>query len=430
MDYLEEAGLQQAALDYHAYPNPGKLSVVPTKPLRTQSDLALAYSPGVAAACHAVARAPHDAARYTARANLVAIVTNGTAVLGLGNIGPLAAKPVMEGKACLFKQFAGVDAFDLELDETDPDKLVDAIAMMEPTFGGINLEDIKAPECFYIERVLSERMRIPVFHDDQHGTAIVAAAAIRNGLRLVGKALAQATLVCSGAGAAAIACLDLLVALGLPRQNIVLLDSRGVVFEGRDAHMEPNKARYATGRAIRSLEEAAQGRDIFLGCSAAGLLSAAAVRALAPQPLILALANPEPEIRPEAVAAIRGDAIVATGRSDYPNQVNNVLCFPFLFRAALDVGATRITHAMKAACVDAIANLALQDVPAAISQLSAGRQMAFGRDYILPAPFDPRLLEWVAAAVAQAAMDDGVATRPIEDMNRYRQALRRLGGAA
>jgi malate dehydrogenase (oxaloacetate-decarboxylating)(NADP+) len=418
--------LDKAALDYHEFPNPGKISVVPTKPLATPGDLSLAYSPGVAAACLAIAADPGTARRFTSRGNLVGVITNGTAVLGLGNIGALAAKPVMEGKACLFKAYAGIDAFDIELAETDADKLVEAIAMMEPTFGGINLEDIKAPECFYIEQKLRERMSIPVFHDDQHGTAIVAAAAIRNGLRIAGKSLADAHIVCSGAGAAAIACLDLLIVLGVKKENITLVDSKGVVFVSRDAKMEPNKARYATTGSARTLAEAVAGKDIFLGCSAAGLLTQDAVKTLAPNALILALANPEPEIRPEEVHAVRTDCIVATGRSDYPNQVNNVLCFPFLFRGALDAGATKITDGMKAACVDAIADLALEEVPASVRATYPGRTLVFGAEYIIPTPFDNRLIERVAPAVAAAAMRDGVATREILDMPAYRASLRAL----
>jgi malate dehydrogenase (oxaloacetate-decarboxylating)(NADP+) len=427
----QQGVLDQDALDYHEYPNPGKISVVPTKALATPEDLSMAYSPGVAAACMAIADSEHPATaarRFTSRGNLVGVITNGTAVLGLGNIGPMAAKPVMEGKACLFKAYAGIDAFDLELASTNSDALIEAIAMLEPTFGGINLEDIKAPECFYIEQKLRERMSIPVFHDDQHGTAIVAAAAIRNGLRIAGKRLEDAKMVVSGAGAAAIACMDLLVVLGMKKENILLADSKGIVFVGRDEKMEPNKARYATTHAARTLEHAVVGQDIFLGCSAAGLLTPAGVKTLAPNALILALANPEPEIRPEVVAAVRSDCIVATGRSDYPNQVNNVLCFPFLFRGALDAGATKITDGMKAACVDAIADLALEDVPADVRATYPGRNLVFGAEYIIPTPFDNRLIERVAPAVAAAAMRDGVATREIKDMAQYRDSLRKLVG--
>jgi malate dehydrogenase (oxaloacetate-decarboxylating)(NADP+) len=418
--------LNQAALNYHEFPNPGKISVTPTKPLATPGDLSMAYSPGVAAACMAIAANPAAAERFTTRGNLVGVISNGTAVLGLGNIGALASKPVMEGKACLFKAYAGINAFDIELAETDPDKLIEAIAMMEPTFGGINLEDIKAPECFYIEQKLRERMSIPVFHDDQHGTAIVAAAAIRNGLRIAGKAFENAKLVCSGGGAAAIACLDLLVVLGMKKENIILVDSKGVVYPSRDTNMEVNKARYATDNPARTLADAVVGKDIFLGCSAAGLLTQDAVMTLAPNALILALANPEPEIRPEAVHAVRSDCIVATGRSDYPNQVNNVLCFPFLFRGALDAGATKITDGMKAACVDAIADLAMEDVPADVQATYPGRNLKFGAEYIIPTPFDNRLIERVAPAVAAAATRDGVATREVKDMVQYCEALRRL----
>jgi malic enzyme len=416
--------LTEKALAYHQFPTPGKISVTPTKSLANQSDLSLAYSPGVAAACEAIANDPADARRYTSRANLVGVISNGTAVLGLGNIGALASKPVMEGKACLFKQFAGIDVFDIELDETDPDKLIDAIAMMEPTFGGINLEDIKAPECFYIERQLSERMSIPVFHDDQHGTAIVASAAILNGLKLAEKDIGDTRLVCSGAGAAAIACLDLLVRLGLKKENILLVDSKGVVFEGRDERMEFNKGRYATTSTARSLADAVRDTDVFLGCSAAGLLTADMVATMGLRPLILALANPEPEIRPEAAHAVRSDAIVATGRSDYPNQVNNVLCFPFLFRGALDVGASRINEDMKRACVTALAALAHTPVPPEVAAAYPGRTLAFGPDYIIPTPFDPRLITELAPAVALAAMESGVARQPIADIEAYRESLR------
>ncbi len=411
------------ALAYHRTPLPGKISVVPTKALDDNRQLALAYSPGVAHASMAIHREPDQARLYTSRANLVGVITNGTAVLGLGNIGALASKPVMEGKACLFKKFAGIDVFDLEMAEHDPDKLIDAIAILEPTFGGINLEDIKAPECFYIESRLVERMNIPVFHDDQHGTAIVTSAALLNGLELAGKALGDIRIVCSGAGAAAIACLDLLVSLGMNREQILLLDSRGVVYQGRDDPMEPNKARFATQHAARTLEEAIAGSDVFLGCSAPGLLTAHMVQSMADDPVILALANPEPEIRPEVAQAIRSDCIVATGRSDYPNQVNNVLCFPFLFRGALDSGASRITPAMKVAAVHAIAELARREIPDAVARAYPGRVLGFGRDYIIPTPFDPRLVVEVATAVAEAAQASGVARHPIADMASYRSAL-------
>jgi malate dehydrogenase (oxaloacetate-decarboxylating)(NADP+) len=415
--------LKQSALAYHQNPRPGKISVTPTKPLSNQLDLSLAYSPGVAAACMAIYSEPLDAQKYTSRGNLVGVVTNGTAVLGLGNIGPLAAKPVMEGKGCLFKKFAGIDVFDIELNESDPDKLVEAIAMLEPTLGGINLEDIKAPECFYIEKKLRERMKIPVFHDDQHGTAIIASAAILNGLKVVGKALGNVKLVCSGAGAAAIACLDLLVNLGLTKENILVTDSKGVIYEGRD-NLDPSKARYAAHTDARTLADAIKGADVFLGCSSAGVLKPEMVKEMGTQPLILALANPEPEIRPEEAKKVRPDCIVATGRSDYPNQVNNVLCFPFIFRGALDVGATTITEEMKLACVRAIAELAEEtDQGDEVAKAYEGHSLEFGPDYLIPKPFDPRLIIKIAPAVAQAAMDSGVATRPIKDMDAYREEL-------
>jgi malate dehydrogenase (oxaloacetate-decarboxylating)(NADP+) len=415
--------LKQSALAYHQQPKPGKISVTPTKPLSNQFDLSLAYSPGVAAACEAIHADPLDAQKYTSRGNLVGVVTNGTAVLGLGNIGPLAAKPVMEGKGCLFKKFAGIDVFDIELAESDPDKLVDAIAMLEPTLGGINLEDIKAPECFYIEQKLRERMKIPVFHDDQHGTAIIASAAILNGLKVVGKDLSRVKLVCSGAGAAAIACLDLLVKLGLEKENVLVTDSKGVIYEGRGS-LDPSKARYAAKTEARTLDDAINGADVFLGCSSAGVLKPEMVNKMADKPLILALANPEPEIRPEEAKAARPDVIIATGRSDYPNQVNNVLCFPFIFRGALDVGATTITEDMKLACVRAIAELAEEcDQGDEVAKAYEGHSLEFGPDYLIPKPFDPRLIIKIAPAVAQAAMDSGVATRPIHDMDAYREQL-------
>ncbi|TAL82510.1 MAG: NADP-dependent malic enzyme [Candidimonas sp.] len=421
------ADLTKLALDYHAYPTPGKISVTPTKTLANQDDLSLAYSPGVAIACMAIhADGNPAAAKYTSRSNLVGVVTNGTAVLGLGNIGPLAAKPVMEGKACLFKKFAGIDVFDIELAETDPDKLVDIIAALEPTLGGVNLEDIKAPECFYIEKKLRERMKIPVFHDDQHGTAIISSAAILNGLKVVNKKIGQIKMVCSGAGAAAIACLDLLVHLGVQRSHIYVVDSRGVIWAGRDSSMEPNKARYAQITDARTLADVCRDADVFLGCSTAGVLTADMVKSMGPQPLILALANPEPEIRPEAAKAARPDCIIATGRSDYPNQVNNVLCFPFIFRGALDAGASRITEEMKLACVKAIAELAQAEQNDEVANAYAGQELSFGPDYIIPKPFDPRLIVKIAPAVAQAAADSGVATRPIEDMEAYRQKLMSL----
>ncbi|MFC4277612.1 NADP-dependent malic enzyme [Achromobacter aloeverae] len=416
--------LTKLALDYHQYPTPGKISVTPTKTLATQDDLSLAYSPGVAAACMAIHAEGDDAAsKYTSRGNLVGVITNGTAVLGLGNIGPLAAKPVMEGKGCLFKKFAGIDVFDIELAETDPDKLVDIIAALEPTLGGVNLEDIKAPECFYIEKKLRERMKIPVFHDDQHGTAIISSAAIINGLKVVGKRIEDVKLVCSGAGAAAIACLDLLVHLGVRRENIYVADSRGVIWEGREANMEPNKLRYAQKTEARTLADIVKDADVFLGCSTAGVLTGDMVKTMGPKPLILALANPDPEIRPEVAKAARPDCIIATGRSDYPNQVNNVLCFPFIFRGAMDAGASRITEEMKLACVKAIAELAEAEQNDEVARAYPGQDLAFGPEYIIPKPFDPRLIVQIAPAVAQAAADSGVATRPIKDIEAYRQKL-------
>ena len=421
------ADLSKLALDYHAYPTPGKISVTPTKTLANQDDLSLAYSPGVAVASMAIhAGGEEAAAMYTSRSNLVGVITNGTAVLGLGNIGPLAAKPVMEGKGCLFKKFAGIDVFDIELNETDPDKLVDIIAALEPTLGGVNLEDIKAPECFYIEKKLRERMKIPVFHDDQHGTAIISAAAILNGLKVVEKEIGSVKLVCSGAGAAAIACLNLLVSLGVPRSNIFVVDSRGVIYEGRESNMEPTKAAYAQKTDARTLADVCRDADVFLGCSAPGVLTADMVKSMADRPLILALANPEPEIRPEAAKAARPDCVMATGRSDYPNQVNNVLCFPFIFRGAMDVGATVINEEMKLACVRAIAELAEAEQNDEVANAYAGQDLTFGPEYIIPKPFDPRLIVKIAPAVAQAAMDSGVAARPIADIEAYRQKLMSL----
>ena len=417
--------LREAALEYHRQPTHGKISVVPTKAMVTQRDLSLAYSPGVAEACNEIVRDPREAHTLTARGNLVAVVTNGTAVLGLGNIGPLAGKPVMEGKGCLFKKFAGIDVFDIELAENDPDKLVEIIAALEPTFGGINLEDIKAPECFYIERKLRERMKIPVFHDDQHGTAIVAAAAVLNGLRCVGKDMGKARLVCSGAGAAAIACLDLLVSLGLSRENILVTDSKGVLHRGRTG-LDDSKSRYARDTQARTLTDAMPGADIFMGLSGPGILTPEMVKAMAPQPIILAMANPTPEIMPELAKEARPDAIIGTGRSDYPNQVNNVLCFPFIFRGALDVGATTINEAMKLAAVRAIADLTHAEIPDEVASAYGAEGLRFGPEYLLPKPFDPRLIERVAAAVAQAAMDSGVATRPLADIGAYRARLRRF----
>ncbi|HWH48334.1 MAG TPA: NADP-dependent malic enzyme [Burkholderiales bacterium] len=415
--------LEAASIEYHERPTPGKISVVPTKGLTNQRDLALAYSPGVAFACKAIEADPSRAAQLTSRANLVGVVTNGTAVLGLGNIGPLAGKPVMEGKACLFKKFAGIDVFDIELAENDPDKLVDMIAALEPTLGGINLEDIKAPECFYIEAKLRERMKIPVFHDDQHGTAIIVGAAVTNGLKVVGKEISKVRLVCSGAGASAIACLDLLVKLGLKRENIIVCDSKGVIYEGRDKSMEPNKARYARKIDARKLADAMPGADIFLGLSGPGAMRKEWIKTMAEKPLVLALANPTPEILPEEVKAVRPDAVIATGRSDYPNQVNNVLCFPFIFRGALDVGATKITEEMKLACVKAIAELTQAEQSDVVAMAYEGQELSFGPEYIIPKPFDPRLIIRISPAVAKAAMDSGVATRPITDFDAYRQQL-------
>jgi malate dehydrogenase (oxaloacetate-decarboxylating)(NADP+) len=415
--------IRKSALEYHRLPTPGKIEVAATKSLITQRDLALAYTPGVAAACDAIVADPRMARELTVRGNLVAVVTNGTAVLGLGNIGPLAGKPVMEGKAVLFKKFAGINVFDIELAENDPDKLVDIIAALEPTFGGINLEDIKAPECFYIEKKLRERMKIPVFHDDQHGTAIIVGAAVRNGLRVVGKDIAKVKLVVSGAGAAALACLDMLVALGIRMENIWVTDIKGVVYAGRKEEMDENKARYARKTDARKLSEVIEGADVFLGLSAGGVLKPEMVKKMAAKPLILALANPEPEILPERVKEVRDDAVIATGRSDYPNQVNNVLCFPFIFRGALDVGATTINEAMKLAAVNAIADLALAEQSDIVAQAYGSEQLSFGAEYLIPRPFDPRLIVKIAPAVAKAAMDSGVATDPIEDFPAYIQQL-------
>ena len=415
--------LRSDALEYHRHPRPGKISVQPTKAMVSQRDLALAYSPGVAAACDAIAANPAEALNLTARGNLVAVITNGSAVLGLGNIGALAGKPVMEGKACLFKKFAGIDVFDIELGESDPDKIVDAVAMLEPTFGGINLEDIKAPECFYIEKKLRERMKIPVFHDDQHGTAIVTAAAVLNGLKVVGKDIGRVKLVCSGAGAAAIACLDVLIGLGLARENVIMLDSKGVIHEGRREAIDPSKARYATRDSARSLADACAGADIFLGLSTAGVLKPDMVKSMAKQPIILALANPTPEIMPEDAKAARPDSIIATGRSDYPNQVNNVLCFPFMFRGALDVGATTINEQMKLACVRALAELAHAEPSEIVAAAYPGEDLTFGPEYLIPKPLDPRLIVNIPYAVAKAAMDSGVATRPLADLDAYRRKL-------
>jgi len=421
-----EQALRDAALEYHRSPRQGKISVTPTKPLSNQRDLSLAYSPGVAYPCLAIQEDPNKAADYTSRANLVGVVTNGTAVLGLGDIGPLAGKQVMEGKGCLFKKFAGIDVFDIELAERDPDKLVEIIASLEPTLGGINLEDIKAPECFYIEKKLRERMGIPVFHDDQHGTAIISAAALLNGLELVGKAIGEVTVAVSGAGAAAIACLDVMVGLGVSRDRIFVCDSKGVIYQGRPGSLDESKARYAQNTDKRTLADAVNGADVFLGCSAPGVLTAEMVKTMARQPIILALANPEPEIRPELAKAVRPDCIIATGRSDYPNQVNNVLCFPYIFRGALDCGATRITEEMKLACVRQIADLVKSETSEEVASAYAGQDLTFGPDYLIPKPFDSRLILRIAPAVAQAAADSGVATRPITDMDAYRQQLGRF----
>jgi malate dehydrogenase (oxaloacetate-decarboxylating)(NADP+) len=421
-----EDSLRDAALDYHRSPRHGKVSVTPTKPLTNQRDLSLAYSPGVAYPCLAIEKDPTLAAEYTSRGNLVGVVTNGTAVLGLGDIGPLASKPVMEGKGCLFKKFAGIDVFDIELAERDPDKLVDIIAALEPTLGGINLEDIKAPECFYIEKKLRERMNIPVFHDDQHGTAIISAAALLNGLELVNKSIADVKIAVSGAGAAAIACLDVMVGLGVSPRNIYVCDSKGVIYQGRPGGFDESKARYAQTTDARTLADVVDGADVFLGCSAPGVLTVDMVKRMARDPVILALANPEPEIRPELARAARPDVIIATGRSDYPNQVNNVLCFPYIFRGALDCGATTITEEMKLACVRQIADLAKAETSDEVAAAYAGEELVFGRDYLIPKPFDSRLILRIAPAVAAAAEASGVATRPIKDMAAYRQSLERF----
>jgi malate dehydrogenase (oxaloacetate-decarboxylating)(NADP+) len=420
----KRAELRRAALEYHEFPTPGKLAIAATKQLSNQRDLALAYSPGVAAPCEEIVKDPDAAFRYTARGNLVGVITNGTAVLGLGDIGPLAAKPVMEGKAVLFKKFAGIDVFDIEVNEKDLDKLVDVIAALEPTFGGINLEDIKAPDCFYVERKLRERMKIPVFHDDQHGTAIVVGAAILNALKAVGKEPGNVKLVTSGAGAAALACLGLLLKLGIKRENIFVTDLAGVVFEGRTELMDEDKIQFAQKTEARSLAEVIVEADVFLGLSAGGVLKAAMVASMAANPVILALANPTPEIMPEEVLAVRQDAVIATGRSDYPNQVNNVLCFPYIFRGALDSGATTITLEMEIAAVHAIAELAQQEQSDVVAAAYAGQQLAFGRDYLIPKPFDPRLMIWIAPAVAKAAETSGVARRPVADMVAYTESLR------
>ena len=415
--------LKQAALNYHRLPRPGKLVIEATKPMTTQRDLALAYSPGVAAACAEIVADPDTAADYTSRANMVGVVTNGTAVLGLGDIGPLASKPVMEGKAVLFKKFADIDVFDLELDERDPDRFIQAVAAMEPTFGGINLEDIKAPDCFYIERALRERMRIPVFHDDQHGTAIIVAAAILNGLRVVGKTLSEVRLVTSGAGAAALACVNLLVNMGLRKENLVLTDIAGVVYRGRREEMDDFKSEFAVDTAARTLGDVIADADVFLGLSAPAVLKPEMVAKMADKPLIMALANPVPEIMPDEIKAVRDDAVIATGRTDYPNQVNNVIVFPFIFRGALDVGATAINEEMKIAAVRAIADLAMQESSEIVAKAYGGDEIAFGPDYIIPKPFDPRLIIEIAPAVAEAAMASGVARRKIADLAAYRADL-------
>ena len=421
-----KAELRRAALEYHEFPHPGKISVTPTKQLSNQRDLALAYSPGVAAACEDIVNDPKCAARFTARSNLVGVITNGTAVLGLGDIGPLAAKPVMEGKAVLFKKFANIDVFDIEVNEKDPAKLVDIVAALEPTFGGINLEDIKAPECFQVERELRKRMRIPVFHDDQHGTAIIVGAAVLNGLQVLGKRIENVKFVCSGAGAAALACLRLLEHLGLPREHIWVSDLAGVVWAGRTELMDPDKARYAQDTSARSLGEIIDDADIFLGLSAGGVLKPEMVARMAAKPLILALANPTPEILPEEVKAVRNDAVIATGRSDYPNQVNNVLCFPYIFRGALDCGATTITTEMEVAAVRAIAELAQMEQSDVVAAAYGGQEVGFGANYLIPKPFDPRLILHIAPAVAQAAADSGVAARPIADLEVYREQLQQF----
>jgi malate dehydrogenase (oxaloacetate-decarboxylating)(NADP+) len=425
-----EQSLRDAALEYHRAPTRGKISVTPTKPLSNQRDLSLAYSPGVAYACLAIQENPALAHDYTSRGNLVGVVTNGTAVLGLGDIGPLAGKPVMEGKGCLFKKFAGIDVFDIELAERDPDKLIEIIAALEPTLGGVNLEDIKAPECFYIEKKLRERMNIPVFHDDQHGTAIISSAALLNGLELVGKAIGDVKLAVSGAGAAAIACLDVMVGLGVQRENIFVCDSKGVIQSEREdaraGKLDESKQRYCQKTSARTLADVVNGADVFLGCSAAGVLSVEMVISMARQPIILALANPEPEIRPELAKAARPDCIIATGRSDYANQVNNVLCFPYIFRGALDCGATKITEAMKLACVREIAALAKAEASDEVAAAYQGKELKFGPEYLIPTPFDVRLILRIAPAVARAAAESGVATRPIHDLEAYRQGLERF----
>ena len=421
-----EQALRDAARDYHRNPSHGKIAVGPTKPLSNQRDLSLAYSPGVAYPCLDIQADPLKAFEYTSRGNLVGVITNGTAVLGLGDIGPLAGKPVMEGKGCLFKKFAGIDVFDIELAERDPDKLVDIIAALEPTLGGINLEDIKAPECFYIEKQLSARLNIPVFHDDQHGTAIISSAALLNALERVGKDIADVRIAVSGAGAAAIACVDVMIGLGVQRSHVFMVDSRGVIYEGRPGTLDASKARYAQKTEARTLADVVAGADVFLGCSAPGVLTTEMVASMAPRPVILALANPEPEIRPELAKAVRPDCIIATGRSDYPNHVNNVLCFPYIFRGALDCGATKITEAMKLACVREIAALAKAETSDEVAAAYPGKELVFGPDYLIPTPFDARLILRIAPAVARAAQESGVATRPIADLDAYRDSLTRF----
>ncbi len=418
--------LKKSALEYHRFPSPGKIEVVPTKALTTQKDLALAYSPGVAAACEEIEKDPKTVSDYTSRGNLVGVITNGTAVLGLGDIGPLASKPVMEGKAVLFKKFAGIDVFDIEINEKDPAKLVDIIAALEPTFGGLNLEDIKAPECFYVEEKLREKLNIPVFHDDQHGTAIIASAAVINGLHIVNKSIDEVRLVTSGAGAAGIACLDLLVSLGMRRENIFVTDRIGVVYTGRSEDMDARKANYAQDTPMRTLAEAIKDADIFLGVSVGGVVSKSMVASMASNPIILALANPNPEIMPEDIREVRSDALIATGRSDFPNQVNNVLCFPYMFRGALDVGATTVNEAMKKACVYALAELTRMETSDVASKAYGGETLQFGPNYLIPQPFDPRLPVYLAPAVAKAAMDSGVATRPIDDLDAYKEKMQQF----
>ncbi|MBT8061147.1 MAG: NADP-dependent malic enzyme, partial [Gammaproteobacteria bacterium] len=418
--------LKESALEYHRYPVPGKIRITPTKALTTQQDLALAYSPGVAAASELIHKDPLEVSNLTVRGNLVAVITNGTAVLGLGNIGPLAAKPVMEGKGVLFKKFADIDVFDIEIEEPDPDKLIEIIASLEPTFGGINLEDIKAPECFRVEAELKDRMNIPVFHDDQHGTAIITAAAMINALEVVGKDISQVQLVTSGAGAAGMACLDLLVNLGLNKEHVTVCDSKGVVYQGRKEYMDDRKAGYARDTKDRSLADAVDGADVFLGVSVGGVLTQEMVKTMADRPIILALANPTPEIMPDEALAARPDALIATGRSDFPNQVNNVLCFPYIFRGALDVGATTINAEMQMACVHAIAELARMEVSDVSAAAYGDKPLQFGPEYLIPKPFDPRLLVQVASATAEAAMKSGVATRPLGELGAYREKLRQF----